>query len=236
MQIIPVIDLHKGLVVHAVAGNRKNYKAIDSKICTSANPLDVVDGYLSLFNFKSIYVADLDALEQQGDNAETVALVCNKYPNLEIWLDSGTSFINHYLQFGQNNLRLILSSESISSISVYTSLIKQHAEHNFILSLDFKTNKLLGNNDLLKIKTRWPDDVIVLNLNNVGVSKGFKYPTELDSYNLCNDFNIYYGGGIRNAEDIKNLESKGFAGVLISTALHTQTLSSDEIHAINQSL
>ena len=95
MQIIPVIDLYKGLVVQAIAGNRRNYKAINSKICSSANPSDVIDGFLSVFNFKAIYIADLDALESQGDNYEIIKTLCNKYPNTEIWLDCGTSLAGY---------------------------------------------------------------------------------------------------------------------------------------------
>lgn len=237
MQIIPVIDLYKGLVVHAVAGNRKNYKAINSKICSSADPFDVVDGYLSVFSFKSIYIADLNALEHQGDNSKIVSSICSKYPTIELWLDSSISLIENYLKKGiQNNIRFILSSENISSISVYNNLLEQFEEHDYILSLDFKDDKLLGNKDLLKIKNKWPKDVIVLNLNNVGVSQGFNYPAELASHNLCKNFNVYYGGGIRNAKDINNLKANAFTGVLISTALHTKSLTSDELHSISQSL
>ena len=237
MQIIPVIDLYKGQVVHAVAGNRKNYKAIDSKICSSADPFDVVDSYLSVFSFKSIYIADLNTLEHQGDNSEIVLSICSEYPTIELWLDSSISLIEDYLQQGiQNNIRFILSSENISSISVYNNLLKQYAEHDYILSLDFKDDKLLGNYNLLKIKNKWPKDVIVLNLNNVGVRQGYNYPAELTPHNLCKNFNVYYGGGIRNAKDINNLKTKGFTGVLISTALHEKALTSDEVHSINQSL
>ncbi len=236
MKIIPVIDLYKGLVVHAVAGNRKNYKTIDSKICSSANPFDVVEGYLDLFSFKSIYIADLDALEQQGDNTKIIKLLCNKYPNIEVWLDCGTSTEKYLQQEIYNNLRLILSSESITTTSVFTTLLDQYSEHRFILSLDYKANELLGTNDLFNTKKYWPKDLIVLNLNNVGVKQGFKYPLQLKQHNLINDFNVYYGGGIRNTDDIEKLASIGFSGALISTALHSQTISSTEILSLNQLL
>ena len=52
MLIVPVIDLCKGVVVHALKGNRKEYKAIDSKLCSSASPLVVINAYLKVFNFK----------------------------------------------------------------------------------------------------------------------------------------------------------------------------------------
>ncbi len=237
MQIIPVIDLYKGLVVQAIAGNRKDYKVIDSKISSTATPSDVVDGFLSLFNFKTIYIADLDALECHGDNYELIKNLCNTYPNTEIWLDCGTSLAERYLnQAIENNLRIILSSEAINSVSIFTNLMKKYAEHRFIISLDFKENDLLGTHDLFEFKNQWPNDVIVLNLNNVGTKQGINFPLELTSHSLTNNFNLYYGGGIRNADDIQKLQSEGFAGTLISTALHTQMISQKELNALNQSL
>ena len=41
MQIIPVMDISNGLVVHAINGERQNYKSIKSQICSSALPSDV---------------------------------------------------------------------------------------------------------------------------------------------------------------------------------------------------
>ena len=234
MQIIPVIDLYKGLVVHAVSGDRNNYKAINSKICSSADPFDVVESYLNLFNFKSIYIADLDALEQQGNNSEVVKSICNTFSNVEIWLDCGISIEKYLLQEPYDNLRLILSSESIDTSSTFITILDQYSEHCFILSLDYKANELLGTDDLFNIKKYWPKDVVVLNLNNVGVNQGFKYPSQLKQHNLINNFNVYCGGGIRNADDINKLSSIGFSGVLISTALHSQTISGEEILSFNQ--
>ena len=237
MQIIPVIDLYKGLVVQAIAGDRENYKAIDSKICSSANPSDVIDGFLSVFNFKTVYIADLDALECQGDNYEIIKTLCNKYPNTEIWLDCGLSSAGHYLkQAIEINLRFILSSETINSVSIFTDLMNKYSDHRFILSLDFKNNDFLGTHDLFELKNQWPKDVIILNLNSVGTNQGVNYPEEIKSHHLINDFHLYYGGGIRNLDDIQNLSEEGFAGTLISTALHTQMISHNEIKALSQSL
>ena len=163
MQIVPVIDLRQNLVVHAIAGDRKNYKPIDSEIFSSPNPIDVINGYLKILNFKSIYIADLDALEQLGDNTEIINSICDQYPNIEIWLDCGISLAKNYLQKNiYANLRLILSSESISTISTFTNLLNQYSQHAFILSLDFKSNKLLGTNDIFNCRDHWPKDVIVL--------------------------------------------------------------------------
>ena len=235
MLIIPVIDLYRGIVVHAIEGNRKEYKAIDSKLCSSASPLDVISAYLKVFNFKSIYIADLDALEQQNDHIEIIESICSKHPELEVWLDTGSLLIERYLKNTKlQNFRLILSSESLSSVASFSTLLSKYPQHNFILSLDYKADKLLGSQELLQYKQQWPKDVIVLNLNNVGAKRGYQFPTELNQDELTSCFNIYYGGGIRDFNDIKKLNSHGLAGVLVSTALHNQAITGENISALNQ--
>lgn len=235
MLIIPVIDLSKGIVVHAIEGNRKEYRAIKSNLCSSPIPQDVINGFLNVFNFKSIYVADLDALEQQGDHVKIIESICINNPNLEIWLDTGSELIDHYLQNSNlNNLRLTLSSESLVSVTEYSSCIKKYPQHNFILSLDFKNDALLGSQELLQSKQYWPKDIIVLNLNNVGAEQGSKFPTQLNQRELVKDFHIYYGGGIRHSKDIIELKSHNISGALISTSLHKQLITGDDILSLNQ--
>jgi phosphoribosylformimino-5-aminoimidazole carboxamide ribotide isomerase len=234
MQIIPVIDLRKGIVVHAVKGDREKYQAIDSKLCSSADPLDVINGYLTGFKHKSIYIADLDALENQGNHIDTIDSICNKYPDIEFWLDTGSSLLTQYLQnTSYQNLRLVLSSESLISATIFYALIDQYPQHNFILSLDYKFNKLLGPKELFLYKNKWPKDVIILNLDNVGIKQGYQIPTELNQEKLTNNFNIYYGGGIKDINDVNNLKSFGLTGALISTALHNQAITNDDICLLN---
>lgn len=235
MLIIPVIDLSKGIVVHAIEGNRKKYREIESKLCSSPAPQDVINGFLNIFNFKKIYIADLDALEKQGDHVKIIDSICINFPQVEIWLDTGSELIDHYLQKSNSrNLRIILSSESLPSVAELSEYIKKYPKHNFILSLDFKNNTLLGPQELLNAKQYWPKDVIVLNLNNVGAEQGNKFPTELNQHELTKDFHIYYGGGVRNSNDIIELKSKKISGALISTSLHKQLITGDDIQHINQ--
>ena len=66
MQIIPVIDVRHGLAVRAVRGDRSNYRPIVTPLSASADPVDVVRGYMRLFPFKALYVADLDGIEGRG--------------------------------------------------------------------------------------------------------------------------------------------------------------------------
>lgn len=237
MLIIPVIDLSKGIVVHAVKGNRNEYQAINSKLCSTPAPYDVISGFLDVFDFNSIYIADLDAIEQQGDHVKIIEAICLNYPHLEIWLDTGTKLIDYYLNNASlNNLRLILSSESLHSVEQMTSYINNYPAHKFILSLDFKDDVLLGPQELLQAKQHWPKDIIVLDLSSVGAEHGDKIPIQLNQQGLINNFHLFYGGGIRNSNDIMKLKSQNFSGALVSTSLHKQHLTEQDLIAFNQLL
>jgi len=236
MQIIPVMDLSKGDVVHAFQGLRQNYKAIKSQVCATAIPLEIIDDFLNIYNFKCIYIADLDAIEGRGSHSEIISSICETYPDLMVWLDSGIELIEKYVQLNLSNLRLILSSESIQSISALTTTLSNYPNQDFILSLDFKSDQLLGVNDLHTQQQLWPKNIIILNLNNVGANTGFVYPSQLQNDKLNRQFNIFVGGGIRNIKDIEELESQGVQGVLVSTALHSKAITGDDISAFMQSL
>ena len=235
MQIIPVLDLFKGVVVHAIQGKRENYQPINSKLCPSSDPMDIINCFLNLNSFKTIYIADLDALEQLNENTKIIESICITFPHLEIWLDTGVSFVNQYLNKSYyDNLRLILSSESINSSPELETFVNNYKQHRFILSLDFKSGEILGSKELLQNKQQWPSDIIILNLDNVGTNYGVNVPRQLKNLELFRTHNIFYGGGIRDQKDIYELDKLGAAGALISTSLHNKTINKEDLSSLNQ--
>lgn len=235
MQIIPVLDLSKGVVVHAIHGKREKYQPINSNLCSSSDPMEIINCFLNLNSFKTIYIADLDALEQLNDNTNIIESICITFPHLEIWLDTGTSLFNQYLNNSYfDNLRLILSSESINSSSTFETFVNKYKHHRFILSLDFKSGEILGSKELLLNKQQWPSDIIILNLDNVGTNNGISVPRQLDNLDLFHTHNTFYGGGIRDQNDLYELDKLGAAGALISTSLHNKSLNKEDLSSLNQ--
>lgn len=234
MQIIPVLDLSKGQVVHAKKGSRKHYRPIQSSLCSSSHPAEIVRGYLKLYPFRTLYVADLDAIEQQGNNRSIIQTLCFEYPELEIWLDSGLSLVDHYLKsHNTSSLRIILSTESIPEPTA-ASLMRDFGGHSFILSLDYRSGGFLGPSTIVQTQDLWPSDVIILNLDQVGTNNGMSFPGGLDSQSLFDQYNIYYGGGISSLTDLMQLEKLGAAGALLATALHDKKISREDLLCFKQ--
>ena len=62
MQIIPVIDLMQGQVVHAKFGQRSTYAPISSDLCTTSAAHDVVAALVKLYRFHVIYIRPLNEI------------------------------------------------------------------------------------------------------------------------------------------------------------------------------
>jgi len=98
MRIIPVIDVRGGIAVHARRGQRSNYQPLRSRLCRSANPVQVVEAFLSVYMFPVIYIADLDAIEKTGNNNVIICELTARYPAVTFWIDRESRFVWRSLQ------------------------------------------------------------------------------------------------------------------------------------------
>src|SRR6202008_3938749 len=89
MEIIPVLDLKGGTVVHARMGRRDDYRPIRTRLSATSEPVDVARGLLSIHPFTSLYVADLDAIERRSNNRAALERLKDAFPQFTLWVDSG---------------------------------------------------------------------------------------------------------------------------------------------------
>ena len=222
MQIIPVIDLKNGLVVHAVCGNRSQYQAIhySSQITASSDLDSVIKALLAVYSFKTVYLADLDAIAGKGDHLELIMPILAKYPQINFWLDNGCQQAE-LLPLSANCV-LVLGSESQQQMPQVT-------DTDFVLSLDFKNQKPLGMPAWFTEYLFWPKRVIVMNLNCVGSAAGPDLSYLQSMLNQHPEHEIIAAGGVRDYQDLVQLERLGVSAVLVATALHQAKLSSQDI-------
>ena len=236
MQIIPVVDLMQGQVVHAKRGIRSQYQAIQSTLCKGSAPFSVIDGLLKLYPFQTLYIADLDAILGNGNHAELIVEISQKYPNLTIWRDCGIRQVNARALYYGSNMRSVVGSENIASLQDYRA-ISYGCESQHILSLDYSATSAMGIPELHNSARFWPDNTICMTLNAVGNT----YGVDLEKLNDLIRLNsarkspsqLYAAGGVRNLADIHILEKMGIAGALVATALHTGNLSQADIEMIH---
>jgi len=218
MDVIPVLDVKGGMVVRARMGRRDQYQPIATPLAATSGPVDVARALLSLHAFPVLYVADLDAIERQGDNRRALQQLKSAFPGVTLWVDSGLAdraAAEAWLSDGLGHL--VLGSEALAS----GDLVRQLAEDaRVILSLDFRDHTFEGPAALLQDNDAWPDRVIVMALTRVGSDAGPDLERLEVIRAVAPSRRIYAAGGVRDAADLLALKAAGMAGVLVASCLH----------------
>ena len=227
MEVIPVIDLKDGAVVHARMGIRSAYTPIETSLSPTSRPTDVARGLLSIFPFKKFYVADLNAIENKGNNHEALQRLSLEFPELVFWVDAGISNVHHAERWLEAVLgHLVLGSETQRDSELIRYLCRNNRT---ILSLDFRGDEFLGPPSLLNEADIWPTNVIVMTLARVGSASGpdMNWLTTIKS--RTGKRQVYAAGGVRDANDLASLAAAGIAGALVATSLHNGKLTGAQI-------
>lgn len=218
MRVIPVIDLLDGHVVHAQQGQRERYRPIQSPLCRGSAPHAVIDALLGLHGFTTLYVADLDALMGKGGQRGLLERLQHDYPGLRFWVDQG-------LAAPVGRAVAVVGSESLDEAG-----IKQLPSlEGCILSLDFIGERLLGAQSLLQNPELWPEKIIIMSLSRVGASAGPDFGRLAEFRAAWPNKRFIAAGGVRHAEDLRQLDALGMAGVLLASALHSGAVGREEL-------
>ncbi|MFN0316895.1 MAG: HisA/HisF-related TIM barrel protein [Burkholderiales bacterium] len=221
LQVIPVIDLLHGQVVHAKRGDRANYLPVRSALCEGSDPLTVTGALLELHPFKTMYVADLGAIQGLGGHRPALHAIRARFPGLELWVDAGLSSARELLQWSDEGLGTpILGAESIASDAELSEISARLRRDSWILSMDFRGDAFMGPPGLMEQPALWPTKVLAMNLARVGSGSGPDVELIGRLRRLAPGSAVYAAGGVRGPEDLGLAEQAGAAGALVATALH----------------
>ncbi len=216
-RIIFVLDILKGNAVHAIRGERAKYQPVQSKVCSSSNPLEIV------YELKpaEVYIADLDRLQHFGDNFGLIKQISAKVKTM---VDIGAENIDDVRKCAELANTVILGTETAP-----LDLIKTAAEQfpgGINVSIDIKNGKVLTKDtriepyELVKLLNGYNiRDIIILELSKVGTGAGIdtdflRGVVELSKHS------VLLGGGIKDMADINALKEIGVSGALVATAVH----------------
>lgn len=232
MDVIPVIDIKNGQVVHAQGGRRVSYRPIETPLSPTSAPADVAAGLLRLAAFRQMYIADLDAIDGGAPNDAAIASIAQAAPEVELWVDNGigdASIARAWLDRCRHCL--VIGSESQHGQETINSL---RSDPRVLLSLDFRGDIFQGPADLLASPQAWPTRIIVMTLARVGGAAGPDVERVSDVLARSDGRKIFGAGGVRNSNDLAVLAASGVAGVLVATALHTGDLSRADLEKVAQ--
>ena len=219
MRIIPVIDILDGVVVHAIAGDRKAYAPLQTPLARGCEPADVAAGLIARFGLDALYIADLNAIGGQGDNTRAIAAIAQRLPDTRLWIDAGLRNREELARWRSAwpNADCVVGSERFDDDGCLPRL---GGAQRVILSLDFHGSRFLGLPKLLAEPSLWPDRVIVMTLSRVGVGDGPDMALFRNIRSRAGARAVFAAGGVRGPGDIATLAAAGGAGALVATALH----------------
>ena len=247
MDLIPVMDLLGSAVVRGVAGRRREYRPIESRLSRSSQPADVASALFDL-GLPTIYVADLDAIERGQPNWGAYREMLAARPTMNWLLDAGLTSVETAQRLLDSDIATAIDGfvaglESLPGPEILAKLLKTVGPERLVFSLDLK-----GGEPLLPREHSWPtrspleialaarklgaQRMIVLDLAAVGCGQGVPTLSLVAQLRRrCVDSQIVAGGGVRSIDDLSALEVAGCSAALVASALHDQSISMDEWRA-----
>lgn len=229
MQLIPVVDLKGGYVVHARRGERDAYRPIQTPLAATSAPRDVVAGLLALAPFRTLYVADLDAIAGTGGHGEVIDMLRAVFPQLALWVDAGEAHPDQVrARVARGRGASVIGTETLPDVAAAGAVL---AADGAILSLDHDAAGPRGPLGVHEDAALWPERVIVMTLARVGSGEGPDLAalerTAARAAGIGRHPALYAAGGVRGPDDLDQLAALGTAGVLVASALHDGRIGPD---------
>jgi HisA/HisF family protein len=229
VQIVPVIDLKGGVVVHARRGRRAEYAPLRSPLVEGCEPVTVARTLCALCRTTTLYVADLDAIA--GSPVDEVALA-ELSEVAETWVDAGATTPQAAAALARAGVaRNVVGTESLEP----GAAIDPSGTPPVVLSVDLRDERLISPDPGLA--GREPGaaaplaralnvrGLLVIDLARVGSGAGPPLDAVAELAAALPTTAIYAGGGVRDDADLRALESAGATGALVATALHEGRLT-----------
>lgn len=246
MQVIPVLDLLDGHVVRAVRGERTAYQPIRSPLAATSEPLHIARALLAASGARTLYIADLGAILQQGAHVETLAALRAALPGTDIWLDAGyADYASMHSLFERIEAATRRNRDSRSAPHALATLVPVFGTESLhdidalraaetaglspILSLDHRAGHLIAATPSLiparRTSTWWPGRVIAMTLDQVGSYDGPDLATfERIRANTPTHIAVIGAGGIRHRDDMAAAARTGASAWLVASALHDRRI------------
>jgi phosphoribosylformimino-5-aminoimidazole carboxamide ribotide isomerase len=250
MRIIPVIDLMDGGVVRGVAGNRQQYRPLQSQLCLGNEPGTVARALIEIVRCEQIYVADLDAIA--GNEPNWAAYHRMRQAGALLMLDPGladerqasawdrsTHFQRATDEFNLDDT-LVVGLETLEAVESLPRILAALGSKRAVFSLDLREGQPINAQETIQSQSPFDlaaqaiaagfQQLIVLDLASVGTRGGVR------TFELCRQIKAAFpavrlisGGGVRHTGDLQTLAEAGCDAALVASALHDGRLSPTDL-------
>jgi phosphoribosylformimino-5-aminoimidazole carboxamide ribotide isomerase len=223
---IPAVDLRDGACVQLVGGSFSQEKV------RLENPMEVARSW-EHYGFQRLHVVDLDAATGHGTNLPIVNMLISD-SNVPIQVGGGvrtSEFVEELLEAGATNV--IVGTRALEDAEWIADLAARHPGE-IIVACDVRERRVTTRGwthtlpldilDVVQDLNQLPlAGLLVTAVHREGQLKGTDLPLMEDVAESSN-FPVYASGGITTMQDLRALEHRGLAGVVIGMALYTGAL------------
>lgn len=246
--VVPVLDLMIGQIVLAKAGNRDEYRPVETPLTFSSQPLEVAKAIFNQTSCDWLYLADIDSFAGANLNWKVYNDLLNH--GFGLWIDAQWLVNDRLSQIAdkidkRDRLQIILSSEALSSLDQFAKFEELKAMGiDPIFSLDQKGGSTITQGEMTELSSlemvqrayeHGVRHMILLDLDSVGTMRGVDNidegvaPLIREIKSQLSDVRLISGGGIKSVEDVQALLEIGCQHVLVASAIHHRKLTPDDI-------
>jgi phosphoribosylformimino-5-aminoimidazole carboxamide ribotide isomerase len=162
---------------------------------------------------KEVYVADLNAIEKNGNNFEIIKELS---ANIPVMADCGVRD-----EKDLQNIRKLRCTPVIGTETAEKRIFE--ISTGCVASIDIKDDKVLGGWKSVEEAVKFLNEslvkeIIILDISRVGTGRGWR-KNEIERIVRLSEKPVIIGGGIK-ANDLEMMEDCGVSGVLVSTSVH----------------
>ena len=246
-----MLDLARGIAVHARAGDRRHYETVRSVIAPDADgdPVALLRAFRKILGVAECYIADLDAI--QGGAVQRRVLrelaMVETGSGGPLLVDAGTSRPGGTLEvLSCGASEIVVGLESLHAFSDLADIVQLVGPSRVIFSLDLRLGSPILHPALQDAIGATPDalslaaqavgagvrTLLVLDIGRVGTGCGVDLGLLNALRRRCPSERLLAGGGVLTRRDLDRMRDAGCDGVLVASAIHAGRVGAEDVAAV----
>jgi phosphoribosylformimino-5-aminoimidazole carboxamide ribotide isomerase len=248
MQIIPVLDLARGVVVHAQAGDRSKYGPLTSDLVPDhpGDPVALLRAFHATLGVHECYVADLDAIEGGALQRVLLRQLAEFHTGFAgaLMVDAGTNHPGGALEvLSCGASEVVVGLETLHAFSDLAGIVQVVGPSRLVFSLDLRLgapvlhpamHDALGSvPDVLSLAEQASaagvTTLLVLDVGRVGTGCGVDLGIVKSLRGRYPKSRLLAGGGVLTRRDLELMRDAGCDGALIASAIHSGRVTATDL-------
>ncbi len=251
MDIVPVLDLSRGLAVWAQGGDRSHYEPVASALVPEevGDAIALMQAFRRRLGATSCYVADLDAI--QGGVVQRTLL--RELAELEtgfagaIMVDAGAHTPESTFEvLACGASQVVVGLETLRAFTDLYDIVRVVGEGRVVFSVDLRLGSPILHPEMHDATGPQPDAVsltaqaadagistlLVLDLARIGTGCGTDLGLLEDLRKRFPLMRLLAGGGVLARRDLERMRDAGCDGALVASAVHAGTITAADLAAL----